>query len=60
MNNRCQFCGKAYDIFSIEIPIDDDRDQEVRYVCGNCWNVIAEIVSRVIRFHKHAPELGLR
>ena len=56
----CQFCGKTHDLFSIELPVDGTDDKEIRKICGNCWNVIAEIVNRVIRFQKHAPEMGLR
>ena len=48
---QCAICKKSGDLFSIEIPFDEG-DEVVfftKYVCGSCWDVIAEITRRAVK-----------
>lgn len=47
--HTCRFCGKNQDIFTIEVPAEDEKGEHSEFhVCGGCWEVIAEIAKRVV------------
>jgi hypothetical protein len=43
--NACAICKSTQNLYHLEVPIDDD-DAEAFWVCGSCWEVIAEIANR--------------
>lgn len=46
---ECAICGKKHDLFPIDIPGDEpDWPKTRRYVCGKCWETIAEIARRAV------------
>ena len=48
MDRKCAICGKTNGLFTIELPLDDEPDKYfTKLVCGNCWDIIAEIARRV-------------
>jgi len=52
---RCAICGKTYDLFGLELT-SDDGEKFQKFVCGSCWDVIAEIAKRAIRAEKMEDE----
>jgi len=47
MNDRkCAICEKTRDLFSLEM--DYEGEKYTKYVCGNCWEVIAAIANKAI------------
>lgn len=47
--HNCKFCNKSGDIFTIEIPLENSDETYKQYICGTCWEVIAEITNRRTR-----------
>jgi hypothetical protein len=55
--HTCRFCGKNQDIFTCEVPPDEDNPYgSLFYVCGSCWEAIAEIARRVIHITEMKKE----
>lgn len=48
--HTCRFCGKNTDIFTVTAPPDygDNSQSSEFYVCGGCWDLIAEMVRRML------------
>jgi len=59
MDKSCAICGHTDDLYILEIPVDDDitGEKESKFVCGNCWNIIAQISLNVINHMKKNGEI---
>ena len=44
---QCAICKKSGDLFSIVMTYEDEEWQS--YVCGTCWEHIAEIAQRALK-----------
>jgi uncharacterized protein YlaI len=51
MKDKCAICGKEHDLFELKFKADEtDANEEFsKYVCGDCWEVIAAIARRVAK-----------
>ena len=45
--HKCALCGKTHGLFSIELTAEDGGAFN-KYVCGSCWEVVAEIAHRAM------------
>ena len=49
MKEPCVFCHRTADIFTVQIPADDDSGQSYpRSVCGSCWEMIAAVANAAL------------
>lgn len=49
MERKCKLCGKTGDLFTLDVPTDDPNLKHSVFVCGTCWDVIAEIALRAVK-----------
>ena len=50
--NKCAICGRANDLFTLEFTAEenDNDDPYTSHVCGRCWDHIAAIARRALRY----------
>ena len=53
--NKCQLCGKTHGLFSLEVD-NDDGTVSITHICGGCYDVVAQIALRVVKFQMAKKE----
>ena len=58
MDKKCAICGKTHDLFILEIEYEPGETY-AKYLCGSCWDVIAEVAKRATKPMIEASEKNM-
>lgn len=58
--SACAICKGTRSLYTIEIPTDDGACNDVRKICGTCWDVIAEVATRRLATRLDAMEKQIK